>query len=71
MGVTVKVPSEGGSGGGRGHSNMEHWDHTDAIKTAARGVRRRQDRLEIDAQLIDGDEGPEAPCASRSTSAAP
>ncbi len=38
----TKGPSEGGSGGKRGHSNMEHWGHTDEVKEAAR-VQRRQD----------------------------
>jgi len=41
MGVTKRILAEGGSGGGRGHSAMEHWMKTDEIKDAARVVRRR------------------------------
>ena len=37
-----KAPSEGGSGGKRGHSGMEHWGYTDEVKEAAR-IRRRHD----------------------------
>jgi hypothetical protein len=53
MGELTKVPSEGGSGGKRGHSAMEHWVYTKEIKDAARGVRRRGDRSEVEAQLND------------------
>ena len=42
MNTLKKTPSEGGSGGKRGHSNMEHWVYTDEIKAAAR-LKRRQD----------------------------
>lgn len=45
-----KMPSEGGSGGKRGHSNMEHWVHTDETKEAARHVRR----LEAKRAVRDG-----------------
>ena len=44
MGGLKKVPSEGGSGGKRGHSNMEHWAFTAEIKGAARVRRRADDR---------------------------
>lgn len=57
MGVTRNVPSEGGSGGRRGHSNMEHTDYTASIKAAARAVRRRQDRIEVKAQVDELGEG--------------
>lgn len=43
MGGLKKVPSEGGSGGKRGHSSMEHWAYTDEIKDAARRKRRQGD----------------------------
>jgi hypothetical protein len=46
-----KVPSEGGSGGARGHSNMEHWLHTAEIKDSARKRRRREDSRAIDEQV--------------------
>jgi hypothetical protein len=38
--------TEGGSGGRRGHSNMEHWEHTASIKDGSRRERRRQDAAE-------------------------
>jgi len=41
MGVTKRILAEGGSGGGRGHSAMEHWMKTAEIKNAARVVRRK------------------------------
>jgi hypothetical protein len=47
MGTLKKVLSEGGSGGGRGHSSMDHWDYTAAIKDAARRRRRQGDRVEV------------------------
>jgi len=43
-------PTEGGSGGGRGHSNMEHWGYTDEVKQAARRRRRLHDKSEVDEQ---------------------
>ena len=42
--ANMKGPSEGGSGGKRGHSAMEHWAHTEEIKEAARTQRRIDDR---------------------------
>lgn len=42
--ANMKVASEGGSGGKRGHSNMTHWTKTAEIKAAARRERRRVDR---------------------------
>lgn len=47
MGVD-HYPTEGGSGGKRGHSNMEHWDDTAAIKDAARRRRRSEDRRAVE-----------------------
>ena len=57
MAALKKVPSEGGSGGKRGHSAMEHWFHTEEVKDAARLVRRQDDRSEIDAQLAETADG--------------
>lgn len=37
---TLKLKSSGGSGGKRGHSNMDHWFFNDETKTAARTQRR-------------------------------
>jgi len=48
MGI-LKGKSEGGAGGKRGHSNMDHWGYTDEVKTAAR-KRRRLDSKEIIAR---------------------
>lgn len=42
-----KTPTEGGSGGNRGHSNMEHWAFTDEVKDAARAQRRIEDQKSI------------------------
>jgi hypothetical protein len=39
---TLKQKSEGGQGGRRGHSNMDHWVTTSEIKAATRGRRRRE-----------------------------
>ncbi|MCF7983939.1 MAG: hypothetical protein K9L70_06000 [Thiohalocapsa sp.] len=39
-----KGPTEGGSGGKRGHANMGHRDYTEAIKVRTRLRRRREDR---------------------------
>lgn len=37
---TMKGPTEGGSGGKRGHSNMEHWVYSHELKKASRKRRR-------------------------------
>jgi hypothetical protein len=39
-----KGPTEGGSGGKRGHSGMEHWGYTEEVKRAARKRRRLEDK---------------------------
>jgi glycine/D-amino acid oxidase-like deaminating enzyme len=49
-----KIPSEGGSGGKRGHSGMNHWFTTAEIKDAARRQRRLTDKqLAHEAKRID------------------
>jgi hypothetical protein len=58
MGVP-KGPTEGGSGGKRGHSAMEHWGFHDKVKEAARRRRRINDRSEVVAQSKDLDPPPE------------
>lgn len=40
--ANYKGPTEGGAGGKKGHSNMEHWTHTEELKDAS-SKRRRQD----------------------------
>jgi hypothetical protein len=41
MSTSKRQKTEGGQGGCRGHSNMDHWVTTEEIKSAARGLRRR------------------------------
>ena len=48
MGGLKKIPPEGGSGGKRGHSSMEHWAKTAEIKDAARRVRRHADEKAVE-----------------------
>lgn len=40
MSTRLIKKTEGGSGGGRGHSNMSHWYKTELIKGSARVQRR-------------------------------
>lgn len=44
MGSQKIKKTEGGAGGRRGHSNMEHWEHTEEIKRAAKIQRRIADK---------------------------
>lgn len=46
-----KGPTEGGSGGKRGHSNMEHWGYTEEVKFVARKLRRIENKKAIEEQL--------------------
>ena len=50
-----KGPSEGGNGGKRGHSNMEHWGYSDEVKEAARLRRRIDDKKIVEEQFEDDD----------------
>ena len=43
MGI-FKGPTEGGSGGKRGHSSKEAWGFHDEVKEAARKRRRLEDK---------------------------
>ncbi len=58
MAVT-KGPSEGGSGGKRGHSGMEHRGFTDEVKEAARKRRRLDDKAVVDERKreLDTEDG--------------
>ena len=49
--ATKSGPTEGGSGGKRGHSNMEHWATTEEIKSSARVRRRNDAKKEITKEL--------------------
>lgn len=42
---TRKTKTAGGSGGKRGHSNMNHWVTTGEIKVASRKARRAEVRV--------------------------
>jgi len=44
--ATYKGPTEGGSGGRRGHSGMEHWTKTKEIKDSTKRQRRKVDKRE-------------------------
>lgn len=59
MGV-YKGPTEGGSGGRRGHSNMEHWGFTDEVKEAARRRRRLEDKSEVKRQQTENETPPKS-----------
>ena len=52
MGIS-KGPANAGQGGKRGHSNMEHWECTEEIKTAARKRRRLEAKSEIARGLAE------------------
>ena len=54
---TYKTPSEGGSGGRRGHSNMEHWIETGELKDAARIRRRQNDKSSVEEGLEENETG--------------
>ena len=41
----MRIKTEGGSGGKRGHSNMTHYDKTAIVKKVTRKARRAQDKL--------------------------
>ena len=55
----MKVKTEGGSDGKRGHSNMEHWCYTEEIKTASRKLRRHESKRIIKKELSET-EAPDA-----------
>lgn len=58
----AKGPSEGGSGGKRGHSNMEHWEYTEEVKRAARKRRRLNAKKAIHEGLTESrDATPQTP----------
>ena len=59
MGIP-KGPTEGGSGGKRGHSGMEHWGYTDEVKEAAKRRRRIEDK---DTAKVEADEPADEPPA--------
>jgi hypothetical protein len=52
MGI-LKGKPDGGQGGKRGHSNMDHWVFTEEIKEAARIRRRINAKVEITEGLVE------------------
>lgn len=48
---TVKGPTEGGSGGKRGHSNMDHWLLTEEIKESSKVRRRNNAKKEVREEI--------------------
>ncbi len=48
-----KGKPDGGQGGKRGHSNMDHWEFTEEIKLAARKRRRLAAKTEITLARIE------------------
>jgi hypothetical protein len=62
----LKGLADAGQGGKRGHSNMDHWEFNDEIKSAARKRRRLAAKMEIKQELaeLEDKERPEAPEAS-------
>ncbi len=56
-----KGPIDGGQGGKRGHSNMDHWDRTEAIKLAAKKQRRLQAKSDVKLGMIEFEDETELP----------
>ena len=50
---TLKGPTEGGSGGKRGHSNMEHWVYTEELKESTKVRRRNNEKNDIRKEIDD------------------
>jgi len=48
-----KGPTEGGSGGKRGHSSMEHWTNTAELKESSKIRRRLNSKKEMREELDD------------------
>ena len=48
-----KGPVDGGQGGKLGHSNMTHWDYTEAIKASSRKWRRLKAKGDIAEGLAE------------------
>jgi len=55
-----KGKAEGGQGGNRGHSNMDHWEFAEEIKRAAKKRRRLGAKTEIKLALVE-DESEDEP----------
>jgi hypothetical protein len=49
----IKGKPDGGSGGKRGHSNMDHWMYTDEIKAAAKKARRLKTQAVVAIEIAE------------------
>jgi hypothetical protein len=56
----LKGKSNGGQGGKRGHSNMDHWVYSEELKEAARKHRRLEAKKEISLGLLESTNSNEA-----------
>jgi len=54
--ANTKGKTEGGSGGKRGHSNMNHWIKTEEIKDGARRQRRQEDKMKTEFGISEIDD---------------
>ena len=52
--ANYKGPTEGGSGGRRGHSGMEHFVYSHELKESSRKQRRIDDKESQDSYELDG-----------------
>lgn len=51
-----KGPTEGGSGGRRGHSGMDHWGFTNEVKESAKRRWRMEDKEAVEEELESEEE---------------
>lgn len=49
----LKGLTDAGQGGKRGHSNMDHWEFNDEVKSASRKRRRLAAKIEIKDGLAE------------------
>ena len=67
MGI-LKGKPDGGQGGKRGHSNMDHWVFTEEIKEASRKRRRISAKLELTEGLVEYERAPDNELSPPTTS---
>lgn len=59
--ANTKGKTEGGSGGKRGHSNMNHWVKTEEIKDGAKRQRRQEDKMKSEFGISEIDDNLKEP----------
>lgn len=59
--ANTKGKTEGGCGGKRGHSNMNHWVKTEEIKDGARRQRRQEDKMKTEFGFSEVDDDLKVP----------